>query len=459
MQPAIIVIFGVTGDLAKRYLLPALYHLIKDDLLHEKTEIIGVSRRKVSANELLKEVELCVNEQDGACDERALERFRRRFRMARLDPVEPADYDELLKTLNSLEEIHGLCMNRLYYLSIPPSVYRPVVRNLGRAGLNKSCQHGEAATRLLVEKPFGYDQASAEELITETNRWFSRQQVFRIDHYLAKETVQNILTFRKTNPIFSTLWSNEHIGKITIEAYEKIGVEGRASFYENMGALRDLVQSHLMQLLALVTMDLPKDDNSHSLHAAKQQLLAATQPVKPNQINKTVKRGQYKTYRREVGSPYSNIETFVRLQLAIANERWIGVPVMLVTGKALNKKRTAITVEFKAEVGSPSNQLVFRIQPNEGIGLELCVKKPDFVRELQVAEMDFSYQNTFGDHGHPTAYERVLVDAVRGDQSLFATDEEVLESWRVLQPVLDAWSVDSSDLFFYPSGSNPSKFD
>jgi glucose-6-phosphate 1-dehydrogenase len=455
LEPALIVIFGVTGDLSKRYLLPALYHLIKDGLLDDKTEIIGVSRREISPDDLLKDVELCVQEKDNVCDPAALEAMRNKFRMLQLDPVNGGDYDNLLKTLNAIEDEKGVCMNRLYYLSIPPGVYGPIVRNLGGHGLNESCQHGKAATRLLVEKPFGYDLASAEQLIEETSQWFSEKQVFRIDHYLAKETVQNILAFRKENYVFSSLWNHQHIQKITIEAYEKIGIESRADFYENTGALRDFTQSHLLQLLALVTMELPKNEGDTSLHAAKQRLLEAVQPVSPDKVARDVYRGQYEGYRDEVNNPHSTTETFVSMKLSVDNERWQNVPIYLATGKAMSRKYTAITVIFKADGSNPPNQLRFRLQPNEGIGLKLCVKKPDFAHEVQTALMDFSYQATFDQHGHPDAYERVIVDAVRGDQSLFATSEEVLASWRILQPAIDEWSKGADDLFFYPKGTDP----
>jgi glucose-6-phosphate 1-dehydrogenase len=455
LEPAIIVIFGITGDLAGRYLLPALYHLVKDGLLHEKTKIIGVSRRRLDRNEFLKDIKLCVLEADQVCDEAALEAMQQKLQLLQLDPIQPDHYDALLSNLNKLEEEQGVCMNRLYYLAIPPQVYGSVVRHLGEHKLNQSCQHGRAATRLLVEKPFGYDLKSAEELIETTGKWFSESQTFRIDHYLAKETVQNILAFRHQNHVFSSIWNKNHIRQIDIAATETIDIEGRGNFYENTGALRDFAQSHLMQLLATVTMELPETYDSQSLHSAKQALLEAVIPIRPDEVTKNVKRGQYKTYRSEVDNPHSTTETFVSLNLNINNERWSGVPIRLSTGKALAEHKTDIVITFGTTDGVPANQLTFRIQPNEGIGLKLCVKKPDFEHELQEALMDFSYQATFGNHGHPNAYERVLVDAVRGDHSLFATSNEVLRSWKILQPILDEWAKNSTDLFFYPNGSSP----
>ena len=454
LEPAIFVIFGITGDLAKRKLLPALYHLMKDDLLHEHTTILGVSRRAMHIDEIINVMELCVLESDKVCDPAVLKKFRARLKMLQLNPVIAADYDKLRHALDEVEETHGVCMNRLYYLSIPPQVYEPVIQNLGLHGLQKGCEHNVATSRLLVEKPFGYDLTSAQELITSTARYFNEEQIFRIDHYLAKETVQNILTFRQQNPIVADLWDHMHICRIDLILSEQIGVEGRSEFYDNVGALRDVAQNHLMQLLTLATMELPSDlHNSHALHEAKQKLLASIAPV---DVHKDyIVRAQYTGYREEVANPHSATETFVRLGLTIDNKRWNGVPVTITTGKALREKRTAIAVTFYThEQEDLTNKLTFRIQPNEGIDIELQVKRPGFADRMQTVPMDFSYQRAFDQPEHPDAYERVLVDAVRGDHSLFATSEEVLQSWRVLQPVLDAWEQTDQDLLRYAPGSD-----
>lgn len=453
LEPAIFVIFGITGDLAQRRLLPALYHLIKDDLLDAHTEIVGVSRRGVTVDELLGKVELCVLEADKVCDPAVLQKFRARTRMVHLDPVHANDYAALLGTLNDIEAAHGVCMNRLYYLSIPPQIYEPVIEQFGAHGLHEGCPHRKGAARLLVEKPFGYDLPSAQDLIAATARYFSEDQVFRIDHYLAKETVQNILVFRRQNPIFREVWSGQHVSGIRIEMNEQIGIEGRAGFYDNVGALRDVVQNHLLQLLALTAMELPATDGSAALHHAKRTLLAAVQPADPHHGG--VMRGQYTGYRAEAGNPRSATETFVQLPLTIQNDRWRGVPVTITAGKALKTKHTAVTITFGTAVdGQAANKLTFRIQPNEGIDVELTVKRPGFEDRTELVQMDFSYRGAFNEPEHPDAYERVLVDAVRGDHSLFATSEEVLEAWRILQPVLDAWEQSGSDLRLYAPGSD-----
>lgn len=453
LEPAIIVIFGITGDLSQRYLLPSLYHLIKDGLLHEQTEILGVTRGDMSATQLFEQVELCVNEIDKVCDPVALQAMHDRTSMFKMDLDQPENYKALLQKLNDVEAQKGVCMNRLYYLSIPPMAYPAVVQQLGEQGLNGSCQHGSAATRLLVEKPFGFDHSSAEQLIQATAQYFSEEQIFRIDHYMAKETVQNILTFRFKNPIFEALWNQDHIANIEISAKEAIGIENRVAFYEPLGALRDFIQSHLIQILGIVTMDKPEGLSSQQIHAAKLAALQQLEPVPPDKVMARAVRGQYDTYRQEVKNPTSVTETFAAVTLFSQSPRWQGVPLKLTTGKALDERKTEVKVNFHGSPDTASNALRFRIQPNEGIELDLVTKKPGYSYEVQTTALEFSYQSSFNNHGHPNAYERVLVDAVRGDHTLFATSEEVLISWRLLEPVLKAWAGQTDNLQFYPVGA------
>jgi glucose-6-phosphate 1-dehydrogenase len=454
LEPAIIVIFGITGDLSKRKLLPALYHLLKDDLLHEHTIILGVSRRQITTEQVLAETDLCINEPDNICDPAAVEKMRQKLLTHTMDLDSGEAYDELLTKLNDIEREHDVHMNRLYYLSIPPQVFGGIVQKLGEHGLNTSCQHGNASTRLLVEKPFGYDYESAEKLITDTSKSFGEDQVYRIDHYVAKETVQNILTFRFNNPIFEAIWDHQHIGSIVVTATEKIGIENRTVFYEQTGALRDLIQSHLLQILAVVTMEKPASMHSDDIHRAKLSLLDTIAAVPMEHVHERAIRGQYDTYRQEVNKPDSNIETYAGVYLEIGAPRWQGVPVLLRTGKALADKMTDVRVTFTDPVTTDQeNILIFRIQPNEGISVELRVKKPGYEQQIQPAQMIFSYRRTFDDHGHPDAYERVLVDAVRGDHTLFATSAEILSSWRIVEPVLKAWQQNGDGLEIYKSGS------
>lgn len=454
LEPAIIVIFGITGDLAQRKLLPALYHLIKDKLLDPHTIIVGVTRQPITKDELLGRVELCVLEEDKVCDPVALHHMKQSLRLEQMNLTQPEDYGVLHTLLDEIETRHGVCMNRLYYLSIPPQVFGPIVRFLGEQGLNGSCQHGKASTRLLVEKPFGYDLSSARLLIEETAQQFSEDQIFRIDHYLAKETVQDILQFRYANPIFLPIWDSQHVDSIVIRAIETIGIENRVNFYEQTGALRDVIQSHLLQLLALVTMELPAQLESSQIHKNKQALFEQIQPLPPNKVGKRAVRGQYKGYKNQVGKAASSTETYAALELYIDNTRWRKIPMMLITGKALTQKRTDITLQFRTDINGEHNRLTFRIQPNEGIELRLKVKKPGFTQVTETALMDFDYEKTFDNHGHPDAYERVLVDAVKGDRTLFASANEVLAGWKIIQPVLDAWAKNGDDLQIYKFGSD-----
>ena len=449
LNPTVLVIFGITGDLAKHKILPALYHLVKYNLLPEKVRVVGTSRRQIDPSEILNTVDLCVYEKDGICDPGVVKRIGEILSMFKLDPLNDQDYSYFKDYLDQLEEEEGTCLDRLYYLSIPPQAYRPIIEKLGAHGLNGSCQHNNATTKLLVEKPFGYDIESAKQLIENTDKVFSESQIYRIDHYLAKETAQNILKFRRHNPVFSSQWNSRHISRIHVIAREQIGIEGRVRFYEGIGALRDLAQSHLLQLLSLTAMDMPDALTSSEIHAKKHEFMSnLTMPtVEPSGIPQVI-RGQYSSYKREVDNPNSNIETFVSLNLKSKDPNWAEAEFRLTTGKALNEKLTAILVYFGSK---DPNILRFRIQPDEGIDVDLLIEKPGFTHNLRKVKMNFSYNSYFEDNNHD-AYERVLVDAIRGDHLLFATKEEIMASWYLLQPILNYWQSTSDDLVIYENG-------
>ncbi len=452
IPPSIIVIFGITGDLAKRYLMPSLYHLFKQGLLHKQTEIVGVSRRSVYLDDLFDTVEMCVSEADNICDPVALAHMHSRTRVQQLDLADPAAYKELLRKLNEIEEQTGTCMNRLYYLSIPPDAYPQVIENMAKAGLNTSCQHGTASTRLLVEKPFGHDLESARSLIDTTASAFDEEQIFRIDHYLAKETAQNIAAFRFENPLFEAVWDARHVSGIDIVASENIGIEGRGAFYEQQGALRDFIQNHLLQLLAIATMDQPEQFSSDAVHAAKLRLLQSVRPIGADQVTAQARRGQYAGYTDEAGNPDSFVETYAAIETTIDSPRWRNVPVRIRTGKALAGKFTHITFTFTDPATTQTNNLRFNIQPDEGITISLIAKKPGFDQTLQPVTMDFSYAHNF-DKPQPTAYERVLVDAVRGDRALFTGSDEVLAAWQIIDAVVKAWNASGEGLQLYQPGT------
>jgi glucose-6-phosphate 1-dehydrogenase len=452
LDPAILVIFGITGDLAKRKLLPALYSLMKEGLVPEPFEIMGITRQKVNLDDLLQDVELCINERDNVCDPEIVHKLKNSIQLFHMDVTNPGDYDQLLTALNAKEDHHGVCLNRLYYLSIPPQVFTPIVRLLGEHGHNASCQHGTASTRLLVEKPFGYDLSSAKELITDLGLAYDDNQVFRIDHYLAKETVQNILTFRFKNPLFKAVWGKQTVKRIIITAKETIGIEGRVAFYEQTGALRDLIQSHLLQLLALIIMDEPASLESSDIHAAKLAALQHIVPVAPDHVASQTVRGQYDGYPQEVDNPQTVTETYAEINLIVDDPKWAGVPICIKTGKALNEKLTQVTLVFGHDE-QPENHLSIRLQPNEGITLGVQAKKPGLTNETREVNMNFDYREAF-DSLHPDAYERVLIDAIRGDKTLFATCDEVLASWQIIEHIIGEWSKNDHQLLPYSVGSS-----
>jgi glucose-6-phosphate 1-dehydrogenase len=416
LEPAILVIFGITGDLSQRYLLPALYRLIKAGRLPQQTVILGISRRQVKITEVINEDRLCANDADTECDPEILNNLRSRTSMFQMDLDDPAAYDALLNKLNDIETDKGICLNRLYYLSIPPTAYDAVVRLLGERGLNTSCQHGNAATRLMVEKPFGHDLASAKELIVETARHFQEEQIYRIDHYMPKPAVLDLLNSRFKDTELDKVWNSGNVASVEIAAKETIGIEGRAEFYDPVGALRDFVQSHLVQILGLVVMDKPESLDSDHLHAAKEAGLEQIEPVPADKAGSRAQRGQYESYRQEVNKPESTTETFAAVTVYSQNPRWQGVPITMVTGKALNERTTRIAAKLKQPLGSGKTEIIWSSQGG----------------------------NT---------YERVLLDAIKGDRTLFSSSREILASWRILQPVLDAWQKSAGDLIIYESGS------
>lgn len=453
LTPAIITIFGITGDLAKRKLLPALYHLAHDGLLPPSTKIVGVTRSGTTVQTILDTIKDSVESSAQVeCSPETLDWLQSAISVITMDVTDHAEYSRLKSELDEIEDAVGVCLTRIFYLAIPSTMFDVVVDRLGKQDLNTGCQHGEADSRLLIEKPFGYDLASAEELIERLQTSFNEEQIYRIDHYLAKETVQNILTFRFQNPLFANAWNADHISHILVTATESIGIEGRVAFYEQIGALRDLIQSHLLQLVALVTMDRPKVMDADNIHAQKENLLNQLRSPRPDRMVEETIRGQYDTYRQEVENDHSDTETFAAIRLSIDNPQWQHVPVLIRTGKAMAKKVTEITLVYSVDDSEARNTLTIRIQPNEGIVLDLRIKKPGFDEDVEHVQMDFCYNEKVR-ASHPDAYERVLVDALRGDKTLFATSEEVLASWRITEPILEAWAAGRCSLDTYQSGS------
>ena len=453
LEPTILTIFGITGDLAKRKLLPALYNLALDNLLPDSFKIVGLSRQNTTITDVIEIIRTAVIESGRTPDNTALSYIETNLQIVHMDIAKPDDYAELKTKLDAIEDEAKLCMHRLYYLAIPASLFSDVIERIGNHDLNTGCQHNSTESRLLIEKPFGYDLDSAEMLITSLSQYFDEQKTYRIDHYLAKETVQNILTFRFENPLFNGSWDRSHIAHIEVTAAESIGIEGRAAFYEQTGALRDLVQSHLLQLVALVTMERPASMSADDIHAAKSTLLGQIKPIRGNEMDTKTLRGQYDTYRAEVGDEQSQTETFAVIELSIDNDRWADVPVYVRTGKAMAQKVSEIKIVFTNE-GTPGkvNYLIIRIQPDEGIIVDLSIKKPGLDNQIQPVKLDFYYDKDL-QVTNPDAYERVIVDAIKGDKTLFATSDEVLAGWRIIEPILHAWEHNQSPLHIYKSGT------
>ncbi len=369
LQPTILVIFGITGDLARRKVLPALHNLCRDGLIPEGTKIIGISRREVTHEQIMDIIKDSLANNPSGIDNSVLNRLAEWTSMFKLDPTLDDDYIGLKAYLDQIEAQAGSCLDRLYYLSIPPQVYAPIIAKLGQHGLNQGCNHQVAQARIMIEKPFGYDVTTAEQLIADTNKVFREDQIFRIDHYLAKETAQNILKFRRHNPVFSNQWNSRHIQRIHVIAKESIGIENRVAFYESVGAMRDLVQSHLMQLLALTAMDMPEQLGSDEVHASKHRFLDSLIPPQGD-ITRQVIRGQYASYKQEVNNPNSTTETFVSMILQSRDPDWQGTQFQLTTGKSLDEKLTQIKVYFG---DGDTNALTFRIQPDEGLDINLLI--------------------------------------------------------------------------------------
>lgn len=413
-----IVIFGASGDLSQRKLLPALAEICQKSDFKSQLQILGLSRSKLKPHEILP---------------RGAAGLSSQFQTLQIDYSIP---DEYKKLKNKIADIDSKQV--IFYFAVPPEAVLPVVSNLGLAGLNTS------KFKLLMEKPFGTNLKSAKKLIDAIDSHFKEEQIFRIDHFLAKEMAQNIAVFLGSNAIFRDVWNNRFIEKIEITAEESIGIEGRGQFYEQTGAFRDIVQSHLLQLAALTLMEPCPDVFDFS--QMRNRRLAALKLMKVNKDS--IVRAQYEGYTEEIGNSDSNVETFAALELESSDPKWRGVPIRLVTGKRLNEKLTEIKIFFKKAQSAQSNLLRLRVQPREGIELELWIKKPGYEQELQMLPLDFNYGQYFD--RLPDAYEQVIVDAVRGRANLFAGSQEVLASWQILQPILD---ISDGSLTTYKPGS------
>ncbi len=485
-SPALMVIFGASGDLANRKLLPALYKLALQRLLPQNFIILGYARSTMSDQEFRERARASmVTNPEVDFQSAGWEAFAPRLYYMAGGYDDAEGFEQLRDRINSLDEQWDIGGNRLFYLSTPPSVYEPIISLLGTAGLVEHKVKDEW-TRVVIEKPFGSDLASAHKLNDHVLSVFDEDQVYRIDHYLGKETVQNVLVFRFANGIFEPVWNRNYVDNVQITVAESIGVEGRGGYYERSGALRDMVQNHLLQLVALTAMEPPNAFDAKAVRDQKVNLLQAIRPLQPEEVPEYVVRAQYgagtaatrpvPAYLEEDGvAPDSTTETYVAWRLEIDNWRWQGVPFFLRTGKALPRKATEISVTFRraphllfdttdgldgvpvmaphpgvSRASLSRNVLTMRIQPDEGITLKTLAKRPGPSVNLTPVNLEFTYGHSFGDP--PDAYQRLLLDVVLGDSTLFTRRDEVEIAWQRITQVLEGWHMQES---LAANGSGP----
>ena len=458
-EPSGITIFGASGDLTKRKLIPALFHLAQGGLLPDRWYVLGVGRSAMDDEGFRKIVAASIESgaRNRPADPSSRKAFIGRFHYLAGDSHEPAFYRDLKERLAALDERYKTGGNRLFYLAVPPGLYAEIIGNLGAAGLNRSPEKGW--TRIIVEKPFGTDLASAQALNRQVREVFKEPQVYRIDHFLGKEAVQNILFFRFANAIFEPIWNRRYIDHVQITASETLGVERRAGYYEGAGALRDMFQNHLLQLLCVIGMEPPASFEAEAIRDEKCKVLRSIRTIKASEVDQVAVRGQYGEgaiegepvagYRSEPGvAPRSQTETFAALKLSIDNWRWQGVPFYLRSGKRLAKKATEVAIRFKqvphllfkpllSEEIHP-NTLVLSVQPSEGISLTFQAKRPGPKLCMCTVTMDFNYRSAF-QVPSPDAYERLLLDCLAGDPMLFSREDWIDWSWSILAPILDRW--------------------
>jgi glucose-6-phosphate 1-dehydrogenase len=461
-DPCAIVLFGATGDLAHRKLVPALFQLARGGNLPSESAIVGFARRDWTDANLRAEYEKTLSKHGGADFHEVWPQFANRIVFSSGTFDDPASYQKLKETLERVDKTLGTQGNRVYYLAVAPEFFAMIIKGLGDAGLIYPSHQDHPWSRVVIEKPFGHDLQSARALNRDLSAVLDESQVYRIDHYLGKETVQNIHALRFGNTIFEPIWNRRYVGSVQITVAEEVGMAGgRGAYYDTAGTIRDMVQNHMMQLLSLVAMEPPVDLSADAVRNEKVKVLQALPRWRPEDVFRNVVRAQYTAgsiqgtevpgYLQEKGvAPDSKTDAYVAIRLELSNWRWAGVPFFLRTGKRLPKRATEIAIQFRrpptelfeAELEglSGANQLVLRIQPNEGASLTFEAKVPGSRRRLQEVRMDFRYGTAFA-VPPPEAYERLLLDVMLGDPTLYTRTDEVESAWRFITSILDAWQL------------------
>lgn len=461
----LLVIFGASGDLTARKLLPSLFELHVRELLPEHFCILGAARTDYTDEEYRAEERKQILEasKNKDLDEAQLDSFLRRVFYLAFDSTNSAEYGKLKERIRFLQQQEQLPDKVIYYLATPPLMYELVPACLQENGMNVP-EKEDGWRRVIVEKPFGTSLESAQRLNQHLCKIFDEKEIYRIDHYLGKETVQNILVLRFSNGIFEPLWNRNYVDSVEISASETLGVENRGKYYDGAGALRDMIQNHLMQLMAFTTMESPSVFDPEPIRDEIVKVFRALRPYQPKEIDKLIVRGQYDGYRQEKNvAPDSNTETYVAMKMFIDNWRWSGVPFYIFTGKKLPEKTSEIVVNFKSTPhqlfagqcsGSSCNKLIIRIQPNESITLKFGLKMPGAGFTVKQVGMDFRYDSLSKSY-LPDAYERLLLDAMLGDSTLYARSDALEASWKLIDPILRHWKEEGSkNLFFYEPGED-----
>ncbi len=460
-----IVIFGAAGDLTWRKLVPAIYNLYLDQWIPQHFAVLGIARRPVSTEDFRTKMLEGINKfsRTGPAKEEDWSQFQNMINYQQGNFSDPATYTSIKKQIDDLERTWGEPINRIYYMAVPPAYFEEIATRIGESGLTDN----KELSRMVVEKPFGNDLNSARHLNKLLHGLFTESQIYRIDHYLGKETVQNILAFRFANAMFEPIWNRNYIEHVQITVAEQIGIENRGNYYETAGALRDMIQNHLLQLLCLIAMEPPVSFDANEIRNRKVDVLNALRRITAEQVHKYAVRGQYgegwvegkkvPAYREEPDvSTTSNEETFAALKFYIDNWRWQGVPFYMRTGKRMNETISVITIQFRpvphqsfpveTTENWQSNRLVLNIQPHMGIRLRFQAKRPGLKMVLNPVDMLFNYSDTYT-MGTPEAYETLLLDIFRGDPTLFMRADQVEAAWGILMPIINTWNANPSPNF------------
>ena len=475
VPPTVVVIFGASGDLAARKLIPAIYNLSVDNLLPNNFRLIGFGRKLISNQEFRRLMrEALENHSRRSLKDEIWDKLEKLITYQSSDYADLDSYKNLFQSINNTEKEFGIKLQRIFYISTPPTVFNPILSCLGESGLAKSNLGMAEESKVIIEKPFGRDLESAQKLNSLCNQVFQERQVYRIDHYLGKETVQDLLVQRFSNSIFEPVWNYKYVDCVQITVSEKLGVGARGGYYDESGALRDMIQNHTMQLVALTAMEQPKSLTPESIRDEKVKVIRSIKKLRLDKNDSDVVRAYYtegmingknvNAYIDESEIPnQTNTETYVAMRLFINNKRWKGVPFYIRSGKRMAMRTSEIAIKFKRPLGGlfpqggkfnlTDNTIVIQIQPNEGVTLIMNSKVPGLETRMQPVKMHFRYSTTFGSNT-PEAYERLILDAMIGDRTLFIRGDETEASWKLLSPVLEYWNKVGSDrLYEYPAGS------